>query len=103
MPETALTECCAANVADVTGADVADIYAGRAAVELAAVNSLTGHRDPAVHQNLASLVGRIERVFSRGDTAAVLDGDRFFHATLVAATDSPACAAFMDSSSKSSA
>ncbi len=34
-------------VADVTGPDVADIYAARAAVELAAVDALTAHRDPA--------------------------------------------------------
>jgi DNA-binding GntR family transcriptional regulator len=76
-------------VADVTGPDVADIYAGRAAVELAAVDALTGHRDPAVYANLANLVEQIERAFGRGDTDAVLDGDRLFHATLVAATGSP--------------
>src|SRR5262249_18625248 len=66
-----------------------DIYAARAALELAAVDALTGHRDPAVYQNLADLVGEIEQAFDRGDTAAVLDGDRLFHATLVAATGSP--------------
>jgi DNA-binding GntR family transcriptional regulator len=70
-------------VADITGSDAADIYAARAAVELAAVDALTGHRDPAV------LVELIERAFGRGDTAAVLDGDRLFHATLVAATVGP--------------
>jgi DNA-binding GntR family transcriptional regulator len=31
----------------------------------------------------------IERAFGRGDVAAVLNGDRLFHATLVAATGSP--------------
>ena len=76
-------------VADITGPDAADIYAARAALELAAVDALTGHRDPAVYQNLADLVGEIEHAFDRGDTAAVLDGDRLFHATLVAATGSP--------------
>ena len=76
-------------VADITGPDAADIYAGRAAVELAAVDALTGHRDPAVYANLADLVERIERAFGRGDVAAVLDGDRFFHATQVEATGSP--------------
>jgi len=76
-------------VADITGPDAADIYAARAALELAAVDALTGHRDPAVYQNLADLVGEIEQAFDRGDTAAVLDGDRLFHATLVAATGSP--------------
>lgn len=76
-------------VADVTGPDVADIYAARAAVELAAVDALTGHRDPAVYASLADLVEQIERAFGRGDTAAVLGGDRLFHATLVAATGSP--------------
>jgi DNA-binding GntR family transcriptional regulator len=76
-------------VADITGPDAADIYAARAPVELAAVDALTGHRDAAVYGNLADLVEQIERAFSRGDVAAVLDGDRLFHATLVAATGSP--------------
>jgi DNA-binding GntR family transcriptional regulator len=76
-------------VADITGADAADIYAARAAVELAAADALTGHRDPEVYGSLADLVEQIERAFSRGDVAAVLDGDRLFHATLVAATGSP--------------
>ena len=76
-------------VADITGPDAADIYAARAALELAAVDALTGHRDPAVYVNLADLVEQIERAFDRGDTAAVLDGDRIFHAALVAATGSP--------------
>jgi DNA-binding GntR family transcriptional regulator len=76
-------------VADITGPDVADIYAARAAVELAAADALTRHRDPAVYASLADLVDQIERAFGRGDTAAVLDGDRLFHATLVAATGSP--------------
>jgi DNA-binding GntR family transcriptional regulator len=76
-------------VADITGPDAADIYAARAPVELAAVDALTGHRDPAVYENLADLVEQIERAFSRGNVAAVLDGDRLFHATLVAATGSP--------------
>ncbi len=76
-------------VADITGADAADIYAARAAVELAAADALTRHRDPAVYAQLADLVEQIERAFGRGDTAAVLDGDRLFHATLVAAAGSP--------------
>lgn len=76
-------------VADITGPDVEDIYAARAAVELAAADALTGHRDPAVYANLADLVADIERAFGRGDAAAVLDGDRLFHATLVAAAGSP--------------
>ncbi|GIJ56642.1 GntR family transcriptional regulator [Virgisporangium aurantiacum] len=76
-------------VADVTGPDIADIYAARAAVELAGVDALTAHRDPAVYARLADLVDRIEHAFDHGDTTAVLDGDRLFHATLVAATGSP--------------
>ncbi|GAA1042597.1 GntR family transcriptional regulator [Virgisporangium ochraceum] len=75
-------------VAEITAADVTDIYAARAAVELAAADALTGHRDPAVYAALAGLVERIEHAFDGGDTAAVLDGDRRFHATLVAATGS---------------
>ena len=76
-------------VADITGPDAADIYAARAAVELTAADALAGHRDPAVYADLADLVEQIERAFGRGDVAAVLDGDRLFHATLVAATGSP--------------
>lgn len=76
-------------VADITGPDAADIYAARAVVELAAADALTGHRDLAVYGNLADLVEQIERAFGRGAAAAVLDGDRLFHATLVAATGSP--------------
>lgn len=76
-------------VADITGPDVADIYAARAAVELAAADALTARRDPAVYASLAGLVDQIERAFGRGDIAAVLDGDRLFHATLVAAAGSP--------------
>ena len=76
-------------VADITAPDVADIYAARAAVELAAVDALTGHRDQTVYQDLADLVENIERAFGRGDASAVLDADRLFHATLVAATGSP--------------
>jgi DNA-binding GntR family transcriptional regulator len=76
-------------VADITGPDAADIYAARTAVELAAVDALTRHRDPAVYRDLADLVEQIERAFGGGDVAAVLDGDRLFHATIVAATGSP--------------
>lgn len=76
-------------VADITAPDAADIYAARAAVELAAADALTEHRDPAVYQDLAELAAQIERAFGRGDTAAVLDADRRFHATLVAAAGSP--------------
>jgi DNA-binding GntR family transcriptional regulator len=76
-------------VADVTGPDAADIYAARAAVELAAADALTGHRDPAVYEHLAGLAEQIESAFARGDTAAVAKCDRIFHATLVTATGSP--------------
>src|SRR5262249_58902866 len=58
-------------VADITGPDAAVIYAARAALELAALDALTGHRDPAVYQNLADLVGEIEHAFDPGDTAAL--------------------------------
>jgi DNA-binding GntR family transcriptional regulator len=76
-------------VADITGPDVADIYAARAAVELAAADALTSRRDPAVYASLAGVAEQIEHAFKRGDASAVLDGDRLFHATLVAATGSP--------------
>ncbi|MGW7531086.1 GntR family transcriptional regulator [Amycolatopsis sp. NPDC054798] len=76
-------------VADVTGPDVADLYAARTAVELTAADALAEHRDPAIYQELADLVDQIERAFENGDTAAALEGDRLFHATLVSATGSP--------------
>ena len=75
-------------VADITGPDAADIYAARAAVELAAADDLTGHRDPAIYARLADLVEQIEHAVEHRDAAAVLDGDRLFHATLVAAAGS---------------
>jgi DNA-binding GntR family transcriptional regulator len=81
-------------VTEITAADVRDIYAGRAAVETAAAQALTTHRDPAIYQRLESLVGRIEDAFARHDAAGVLDGDRAFHATLVAAARSPRLSGF---------
>ena len=81
-------------VADITGPDVADIYAARVAVELAAADALTGHRDPAIYAKLADLVDQIEHAFERGDTDAALDGDRLFHATLVTAAGSPRLSRF---------
>ncbi|MFE3177735.1 GntR family transcriptional regulator [Amycolatopsis sp. NPDC059090] len=76
-------------VADVTGPDVADIYAARTSVELTAADALTRQRDPVIYQQLGDLVDQIEHAFDHGDTAAALDGDRLFHATLVTATRSP--------------
>ena len=81
-------------VTEITAEDVADIYAGRAAVESAGAEALATHRDPAVYAKLASLVGRIEDSFARGDAGAVLEGDRLFHATLVAAAHSPRLSRF---------
>jgi DNA-binding GntR family transcriptional regulator len=81
-------------VAEITAADVRDIYAGRAAVETAAAHALTAHRDPAIYQRLESLVGQIEDAFARDDAASVLEGDRLFHATLVAAARSPRLSGF---------
>jgi DNA-binding GntR family transcriptional regulator len=81
-------------VAEITAADVRDIYAARAAVETAAAEALTAHRDPVIFQRLESLVGQIEDAFARGDAAGVLDGDRLFHATLVAAACSPRLTGF---------
>jgi DNA-binding GntR family transcriptional regulator len=81
-------------VAEITAADVRDIYAARAAIETAAAEALTAHRDPAIYQRLESLVGQIEDAFARGDAAGVLDADRLFHATLVAAARSPRLSGF---------
>jgi len=81
-------------VAEITAADVRDIYAARAAIETAAAEALTAHRDPAIYQRLDSLVGQIEDAFARNDAAGVLDSDRLFHATLVAAARSPRLSGF---------
>lgn len=75
-------------VTEVTAEDVTDIYAARSAAEMAGVDALTARRDSAIFQKLADLVERIEDAFARGDAAAVLEGDRLFHATLVAAAGS---------------
>jgi DNA-binding GntR family transcriptional regulator len=76
-------------VADITGGDVADIYAARAAAEMAGLGALMTHRDPAVYEKLAALAGQIGDAFARDDFTAVLDRDRLFHATLVGAARSP--------------
>jgi DNA-binding GntR family transcriptional regulator len=81
-------------VAEITAADVRDIYAARAAVETAAAEALTAHRDPAIYQRLESLVGQIEDAFARNDALSVLDSDRLFHATLAAAARSPRLSGF---------
>lgn len=81
-------------VAEITAADVRDIYAARAAIETAAAQALTAHRDPAIYKRLESLVGQIEDAFVRDDAAAVLEADRLFHATLVAAARSSRLSAF---------
>ncbi|MEU3626195.1 hypothetical protein BS329_37560 [Amycolatopsis coloradensis] len=76
-------------VAEITAPDIADIYAARTAVELAAADVLTRTRDPEVYASLTDLVDQIEHAFAHGDVTAALDGDRLFHATLVAAAGSP--------------
>ena len=81
-------------VAEITAADVRDIYAARAAAETAGADALTAHRAPAVYQRLEDLTGRIEDAFARGDTAGVLEGDRLFHAALVEAAGSPRLSRF---------
>jgi DNA-binding GntR family transcriptional regulator len=81
-------------VAEITAADVRDIYAARAAIETAAAQALTTHRDPAVYQRLENLAGQIEDAFVRNDAASVLDADRLFHATLVTAARSPRLSEF---------
>ena len=81
-------------VAEITAADVRDIYAARAAIETAGAQALTAHRDPAIYQRLESLVRQIEDAFAQGDAAGVLDADRLFHATLVAAARSPRLSGF---------
>lgn len=81
-------------VTEITAEDIRDIYAARSAAEMAGVDALTAGRDPAGYQKLAELVERIEDAFARGDVSAVLDGDRLFHAALVAAAGSPRLSRF---------
>ncbi|HZD70043.1 MAG TPA: GntR family transcriptional regulator [Actinomycetes bacterium] len=81
-------------VAEISAEDVADIYTARAAVETAGADALTTHRDAAIYQELAELVRRIEDAYNNGDSVAVLEADRLFHATLVAAARSPRLARF---------
>ena len=81
-------------VTEITAADVRDIYAARATIETAGAQALTAHRDPAIYQRLESLAGQIEDAFAQGDAAGVLDADRLFHATLVAAARSPRLSGF---------
>lgn len=81
-------------VTEITAADIGDIYTARAAIETAAADALAAHRDPAIYQRLENLAGQIEDAFARHDVAAVLDSDRLFHATLVAAARSPRLSAF---------
>jgi DNA-binding GntR family transcriptional regulator len=81
-------------VTEMTAEDVRDIYAARAAAEMAGADALTTRRAPAIYHKLADLVDRIEDAFTRGDVTGVLDGDRLFHATLVAAAGSPRLSRF---------
>jgi DNA-binding GntR family transcriptional regulator len=76
-------------VTEITAQDVTDIYTARAAIETAGVDALTARRDPAIYERLADLVAQIEDAFAHRDVAGVLDGNRLFHATLVAAAGSP--------------
>ncbi len=81
-------------VTEITADDIRDIYAARGAAEMAGADALTASRDPATYQQLTGLVEQIEYAFTRGDVAAVLEGDRLFHATLVAAAGSPRLSRF---------
>jgi DNA-binding GntR family transcriptional regulator len=81
-------------VTEITAGDVRDIYAARLAAEMAGADALTSSRDAATYQKLAEEVERIEDAFASGDVAAVLEGDRLFHATLVAAAASPRLSRF---------
>jgi DNA-binding GntR family transcriptional regulator len=81
-------------VTEITAEDVRDIYAARSAAEMAGVEALIASRDSAIYQELAELVERVEDAFACRDVARVLESDRFFHATLVAAAGSPRLSRF---------
>jgi DNA-binding GntR family transcriptional regulator len=73
-------------VADVTDADVDDIYRAREAIEIAAIEALFASRDPEVYASLRELVAGLEDAFAAGDVSRALENDRLFHMTLVSAT-----------------
>jgi DNA-binding GntR family transcriptional regulator len=81
-------------VSAITAEDVRDIYAARCAAEMAGVDALTASRDSAIYRKLANLVQQIEDAFARRDVARVLESDRLFHVTLVAAAGSPRLSRF---------
>ena len=77
---------CGIVVTEITAEDVRDIHAARSAAQMA--------RDSAIYQKLAELVERIDDAFGRKNVTEVLEGDRLFDATLVAAAGSPRLSRF---------
>jgi DNA-binding GntR family transcriptional regulator len=75
-------------VVELSDADIDSLYQARAVLETAGVDALMA--DPAARParapQLSALVDQIETGMSNGDVAAVLDGDRRFHAVLVSVT-----------------
>lgn len=73
-------------VAELTAADVRDVYRAREAVEGAAVREVLagdGPMDPERLAELADIVARMEAASRRGQWALLADLDLEFHATLV--------------------
>jgi DNA-binding GntR family transcriptional regulator len=75
-----------AMVADISRADVDEIYAARLVLELAGADALTAARDPGTFARLAELTSQIEAAVGRQDVAAAVESDGRFHAAIVAAT-----------------
>jgi DNA-binding GntR family transcriptional regulator len=75
-------------VTELSDADIDSLYQARAVLEKAGVDALMADPAtlPARLRQLSPLVEQIETRMSAGDIAAVLDGDRRFHAALVSMT-----------------
>ena len=79
-------------VTELTSADIRDIYAGRTAVENAAITLILGGGDDARLRSCEALdkvVTKMANAAKRGDAAALSKSDLAFHELLVAESGSP--------------
>ena len=77
-------------VAELTEADLADVYLAREAIEGAAVKCVLARPDrAAVRTRLDAEADRMDQAAATADWTGVADADLAFHAALVAAAGSP--------------